>query len=362
MKKQIIAAAIAAAVAAPAAMAGAPTIYGQINMSVDSLTIKDAAGDKSKEDSGVAVTSNASRIGVKGSEDLGNGLKAIYKIEWGIAVDGDNDAAYTAKEKLSARNAYVGLAGSFGAVLLGRHDTPFKMAQPTDTFNDGYGDNSPMAGGLGLYSKGGEVRASDVIAYVSPSFNGIKFVGALVPKEQRGDATKESGLTDFYSVAIMYGSKKKGLFLSAAYNNASGNATGVDANADGDNDSYSAYRLAAQYTMGDLMVNAMYQDFDVAEAKVNVAGTAIDGDNWHINVAYTIGAATLKGKYSAVNYDLSTLKDSSAFGLGVDYALGKKTTAYVEYVGTDNMSGELDVYGAKKADNTYISLGLLHKF
>ncbi|SIO06654.1 Outer membrane protein (porin) [Sulfurivirga caldicuralii] len=352
MKKQIIAAAIAAAVAAPAAMAGAPTVYGQINMSLDHVSIKDAHGYKDKTNGGVRVTSNASRIGVKGSEDLGNGLKALYKIEWGVDVDGDKGRSkYKATESISARNAYVGLGGSFGAVLLGRHDSPFKMAQPTDTFNDGYGDNGRMAGLLGLYGAGGELRAGNVLAYVSPSFNGIKFVGALVPNEELGVANKESGLTDIYSAALMYGSKKKGLYLSAAMTNADKNSV------DGTH-SYSEYRLSAQYTMGDLMANVMYQDFDTSKVKA-----ANDGSNWQINLAYTMGAATLKGKYSSVDYDVKSQKDASAYGLGVDYALGKKTTAYVEYVATDNYSAEADAYAiGKKAEDTYVSVGMIHKF
>jgi len=353
MKKHVIAAAIAAAVAAPAAMAGAPTVYGQINMSLDSVSIKDA-GVTDKQNSGVRVTSNASRVGIKGSEDLGNGLKAIYKIEWGVNVAGEKDGSYKAAESLSARNAYVGLAGGFGAVLMGRHDTPFKMAQPTDTFNDGYGDNKPMAGGLGLYSAGGELRVSNVLAYVSPSFGGVKFVGALVPKETNGDATKESGISDVYSAALMYGSKKKGLYLSGAVTGASKDATGIKG--------FTSYRLAAQYTMGALMANVMYQDFDFSGFKADADGVFVDGSNWQMNLAYTIGAATLKGKYSAVDYDFKGKKDGSAYALGVDYSLGKKTTAYIEYVATDNFSPESGSYGVKKSEDTYISVGLLHKF
>jgi predicted porin len=160
LEKQIIAAAVAAAVAAPAAMAGAPTVYGQINMSLEQVTQKDAAGSTVDQDSGTAITSNNSRLGVKGSQDLGNGLKAIYKMEFAVSTDVTKNGGL-----LKGRNAYVGLAGGFGAVLLGRHDTPFKMAQPKDTFNDGRGDNNPMAGHLGVLKKGGEIRASNVLVF-----------------------------------------------------------------------------------------------------------------------------------------------------------------------------------------------------
>ncbi len=331
MKKQIIAAAIAAAVAAPAAMAGAPTVYGQINMSIDSVT-----------DAGVTVGSNASRIGVKGSEDLGNGLKAIYKMEWQVDVAGGSGAT-TGTTALKDRNAYLGLAGGFGAVLLGRHDTPTKMAQPTDTFNDGFGDNgkTQIAGGLGLLGKAAEIRAANVLAYVSPTFNGVKLVAAGVSPD---DAGKNTSLANAYSVAVMYGSKKKGLYLSGGYDSFDKYITGAK--------TYTQYRVAAQYTMGALMGNIMYANYDDGSS----ADVATEGSNVQANVAYTMGAATLKAKYSMVDYKNSAMKDGNAVGLGVDYALGKKTTGYVEYVNSDK-----NISGAGKSMD-YISVGLLHKF
>jgi predicted porin len=283
----------------------------------------------------LSVGSNNSRIGVKGAEDLGNGLKAIYKIEWQVDVAGE-EGAKTGDTTLKDRNAYVGLAGGFGAVLLGRHDTPTKMVQPTDTFNDGFGDNKPMAGGLGI--AGAEVRAANVIAYVSPSFGGVKLIAAGVSPDFAG---KNTSLTNAYSIGLMYGSKKKGLYLSAGYDSFDKNITGSK--------TYTQYRLAAQYTMGDLMANIMYANYDDGQSADNVD----EGNNIQVNLAYTVGAATLKAKYSNVDYKAS--KDGAVYGLGVDYALGKKTSAYVEYVNKDK-----NITGTKSMD--YISVGLLHKF
>ena len=192
-----------------------------------------------------------------------------------------------------------------------------------------------MSGGLGIGGKGGEVRASNVLAYVSPSFAGVKLVGALVPLEDG----KKSSLADVYSIALMYGSKKKGLFLSGAYNSWDKRYPGLTKTA-------TEYRLSAQYTMGGLMGNIMYQNFDK---------TGTDGNNIQVNLGYTIGAATLKGKYSHVDYDKTVAaKDGDGFGLGVDYALGKKTTAYVEYASMDKKT--------LKGETSIFSLGLLHKF
>ncbi|MBD3771942.1 MAG: porin, partial [Rhodobacterales bacterium] len=355
MKKNIIALAIASAIAAPVAMADAPTVYGQINVAIDSLN-----------DHGMLTSDRDSRVGVKGSEDLGNGLKAVYKMEFGVKVgdafDGNSDAT---KDGFSGRNAYVGLAGGFGTVLLGRHDTPFKMSQAKDLFGDStYGDigKKTVAGGLGMSGKAGEVRADNVVAYVSPEFAGIKLVAAGVSTEantQDGDgvvATKDaskSSLANVYSIAAMYGSTKEGLFLSGAYNVWGKGAT--------DGKDYTEMRLSAQYATGGLVASAMYQDFDMAGTNKATAG-ATEGTNIQAQVGYKMGAFMPKAKYSTVDYDLSGQKSAAAYGLGLDYSFGKKTTGYVEYVSADKYMIGAAGQATPAQSTSAVSVGMVHKF
>lgn len=352
MKKNIVALAVASAIAAPVAMADAPTVYGQINMAAEQYSVKDAAGDKDKTNSGSQVNSRASRIGIKGATDLGNGLKAVYKAEFEVQIDGSST--------LKNRNQYVGLAGGFGTVLMGRHDTPFKMIQSKDLFNDAkLSDNKPMAGGLGVAGAGGEVRTSNVLAYVSPSFGGVKLMGAFVPKETGGDNTKESSFTDTVSLAAMYGSKKKGLYVAAAYNTwdkatqAGGNAGSVD-----------ELRVTAQYAIAGLIANVMYQDF----SGKGIKDTNEKGTNIQANVGYKIGNFMPKVKVSQVDRDKANgqkFKDSTNYALGLDYSLGKKTTAYVEYAYLDKVEtadGNVAAGANDKSEASAFSIGLLHKF
>uniref|UniRef100_Q31IG3 Outer membrane porin n=1 Tax=Hydrogenovibrio crunogenus (strain DSM 25203 / XCL-2) TaxID=317025 RepID=Q31IG3_HYDCU len=345
MKKNIIALAVASAIAAPVAMADAPTVYGQMQLSIDSISYKDTNGDKVQAKSGSQVNSYNSRVGVKGSADLGNGLKAIYKAEFKVNPD--------SKESFENRNQYVGLSGGFGTVLLGRHDTPYKMAQPKDLFNDARGDNKPMTGGLGILGNGGENRVSNALAYVSPSFGGVKLVGALVPKENSGDTTKESSMTDWVSVAAMYGSKKKGLYLTAAMDSANKALIGDGAGGSAAGDA-TQYRLAAQYAVAGLIANAMYQD-------VSGDGAKKEGSNIMLNVGYKMGNLMPKIKYSMNDYKDNAIKDSTGLGLGVDYALAKKTKVYAEYVSYDKTTYDRKNIGGKASDSA-ISVGLFHKF
>ncbi|WP_319380843.1 porin [Thiomicrorhabdus sp.] len=339
MKKNIVALAIASAIAAPVAMADAPTLFGQVNMNINNTT-----------DKGTTVNSTASRIGVKGAEDLGNGLKAVYHLEWEVDVAGGKNATAGATA-LKDRNAFLGLAGGFGTVLMGRHDTPFKMSQPKDLFNDGAADVKPFSGKLGVAEAGGEVRAANVLAYVSPSFAGITFVGAGVSNETTANGD-EADLANAYSVAAMYGSAKKGLFLSAGYNSFGEKVTNS-------NKDYTETRVSAQYAAGGLIANAMYQSFD--------DGASSDGDSEGSNIqaqlGYKMGKIMPKIKYSTIDYKNG--KDASAYAVGLNYSLGKKTTAYVYVAQTDkNIKTDTSVLGGAPAgkDITSTIVGMVHKF
>jgi predicted porin len=293
MKKNIIALAIASAIAAPVVMADAPTVYGIANMAINS----NAAG----KDKGTSIDSVASRLGVKGSEDLGNGLKAVYQFEFGVNIDSKTDGATKSDIALTNRNQFVGLAGGFGTVLMGRHDTPLKMSQAKDLFDDGLFDNGNM---FTKVKGGGEDRLPNVLAYVSPSFGGVTLVGAVLPNE---DGTTKSAIGNILSVAAMYGSKKEGLYLAGAYNTL-----------DKDSGDTNAMRVSAQYAVSGLVANAYYQSAkDVGSVVVASAG-------------YKMGDLMPKIKYATNSEEKASGNKGSVVALGLNYSLGKKTTAYVE--------------------------------
>ncbi|EIC21947.1 porin [Thiorhodovibrio frisius] len=233
MKKKLISLAVAAAMVAPAAAMAEAIIYGKLHVSIDYADVKNAAGvptfnpvtgrqtaaGTDFEGWGVNRNGNggsgwglvgpvanpnvpfagsgasggympgagpSNRIGIKGSEDIGNGLKAIYQVELGIAF-GASDANIPSgnNNSFSVRNSFVGLAGSFGTVLVGRHDTPLKISTgKLDMFADTMADYN---GTVGF----NDLRVDNAIAYISPSFSGFQFMGALVAP---GGATAGEGL------------------------------------------------------------------------------------------------------------------------------------------------------------------------
>jgi predicted porin len=193
MSKKLIAAAIAAAFAVPAAVAADVTTYGIAHISIDMYN-GDQGGASGRQGEGIAVTSRASRIGFKGSEDLGGGLKAIWKMEFQINMANDDNGGgwgafpvNGADDVVSGRNMYVGLAGGFGTFLFGRHDTPYKISTgKLDYFADQLGDYNGNT--LGFE----DVRANSAIAYISPSFGGLTLAGAVVTPDM-GDNTTLGG-------------------------------------------------------------------------------------------------------------------------------------------------------------------------
>ena len=139
------------------------------------------------------VNNRSSRLGFKGSEDLGNGLKAIYQIEFGIRSDGGQEQA-AGDGHTTLRNTFVGLASDWGTVIVGRHDTPMKMAfyasgnerlgDSAIDLNRGFDNDQGGLNPIGVFQ---EFRANNAIAYVSPNFSGFTVTGAVIPGEQSGN-------------------------------------------------------------------------------------------------------------------------------------------------------------------------------
>ncbi len=321
MKKNAIALAVAAAMTAPAAALADVTVYGKAH-----LAVNNASGDDSSE--AVSVESRASRVGVKGSEDLGNGLTAVYKMEWDVNME--DHTADGGADNLKSRNQYAGLAGGFGTVLLGRHDTPLKMAQGKfDQFNDTTSDIK--------HTIPGEDRVGNVVAYVSPSFGPAKVVAAAWQGENQYDGG--DGFADIYSVALMAGDKKfkkSPYYVGVGYN---GGDTDTVALKGGTYDSL--VRIVGGFGMGNFGVNGLYTTAS------DVGGGDEDFDGFGLSGYFKMGANKLKAQY--MDTEMGEMEESQV-SVGVDHTFTKRTSAYAMFDTFD------------EADVSNISVGLVHKF
>jgi predicted porin len=165
------------------------------------LTGKDFNGWGFSRGANLRGEGRASRIGVKGSEDLGNGLKAVYQIELGINFDTTNNVVDNT-DTISYRNTFVGLAGDWGTVLAGRHDTPFKLSTAKlDLFTDTMADYNGTVGFQDL-------RADQAIAYISPNWSGFQLMAAVIPGGAAtagfGQNWEDDGIAEGYSLAGIF--------------------------------------------------------------------------------------------------------------------------------------------------------------
>jgi len=318
MKKNMIALAVAAAFAAPLVAQAGPDVYGQINMTYGSTD--------NGTDAIWTVKSIASRMGFKGSADLEGGMKAVYKLEYGVNPDSTTNAG------LSSRNQYLGLSADWGTVLIGRHDTPTKMSQGKfDQFNDGDGD---IVGAVGIAK--GDLRVGNVLAFVSPKYDAFSFIAAAVA----GETAANNGPADTISVAGMY--EANNLYVGLGYDSMASKDT--------------LLRLTATYKMDAIMVGGIYEMYDAN------GGSAGDQDMYGVSGAYTMGKNKLKAQYIAATEKGTVATngkdaDKYSFSLGVDHKLGDKTTGYAMYNRAQDNNGS-----APNTDNTFYGVGLLHKF
>ncbi len=334
MKKSILAAAIAAVVAAPAANANV-TIYGKVHVSIDNYdgstyNYSDRAWPYStvlSYENLWQVKSRASRIGFKGTEDLGNGLSLIWKAE--TTYDFADGGAWG-----SGRNAYIGLTGDWGTFLYGIHDTPYKMAyysagveMMADTIID-FGDSG--------YLEISRVRASNAIAYVSPNMNGLTVAAAIVPGEGNSFGNAD-GLADAYSVAAMY--SNNGLKLAAAYEDLTGDSS----------DDNKKWMLTAGYTMNNITVAALYQDNESY-----LDGNTHESKTYLLSGSYTMGNNTFVAKWGKSNYDEPVDDSATVWGLGAEHKLSKRTSVYAAYGNAD------ETYSDDSLDT--FSVGMIHNF
>lgn len=338
MKNTLIAAAVAAVFAAPAAFADT-TLYGQGHVSLDMIDADSAAG-YTGEDSAFALASNSSRVGIKGSHKISDSLTAVYQWEMGIAVDGESG-------DLAERNRYVGLSGGFGTVVFGKHDTPVKALGNKVAFDWG----TTQIGGARYIrdvrdgaSPGYDLRADNVIGYMN-NFGPVALFAAYVTDHNQGkdlatvtDATSiisENNNFDAFSATVGLGNGKP-YYIGLGYEVHNVN---LDAAAPATvSDSESVIRLGASYQIGAVKIAGLYQSSDDAGFT-----SGASRDVYGIGASVKMGKNTIKGQYYvADDFDdnNAATNDSDTGGnlimVGVDRKLSKMTTVYAQYAVVSN--------------------------
>jgi predicted porin len=213
MRKTPIASAIALGVAAafgaPAQVAAADDttvqFYGHFDLSVDGATkgIKEGGAGNNPPATGKTgwqadISSNLSYFGFRGDHDIGGGYKMVFQAETQIDVSATpgpspvNQASQGNVDNkvlgaLGSRNSFLGIAGGFGAVKLGKTDTPYKLSTGRmDPFSATVGDYNSIMGNTGGDNRAEfDARLSHSMWYESPSWDGLSFNALWSPGQNR---------------------------------------------------------------------------------------------------------------------------------------------------------------------------------
>ena len=351
MNKKLIAVGIAAALAAPLAAQAGVEVYGQARASVDFNNNGD--DNPGQEKSNMSLSSNASRIGFKGDEDLGGGLTALYQFETGVSFD-------TGAWATDARPSFVGLGGGFGTVVGGRLDTPYKSTTNSwDPFVDTKADyNSIMQG----------ARTSNTLAYMSPDMSGFKASLAYVmPSVVTGSdslpMTKTQKKQSAYDLGLNYDNGPLGIAAGYEVLTKSGDtATGAT-----EPDDATFWKVGAKYVIMDATTLALiYENQDVG-------GDIKDHNNIYFAASHKIGETTLKLAYTKAD-KWGGVDNSGAdqISVGVSQALTKNTEVYALYsqisnedngiYGLSGGPGSVAKTDGTQSDVSTISIGINHSF
>ncbi len=357
MNKKLLTAAMAAAIAAPLAtpsvVSADTTVYGRINNALVYRNVNDGLNDGVWD-----VESNASRFGFKGSEDLGNGMKALFQMEF--AVDTANGLSTSGGVR--NRLGWVGLSGGWGTAAIGRQWTPFYGAvNKTDIFQMAGQNNYTIMGTLKTVINADADdtnnidnttgRIGDAVAYVTPTFfGGFSAALAVVAASEADVPNLNSDDWDAANLALNYNRGGLSVGASAMAFNGDNDQKGY---ADFSHLDKTLYGVAAKYTFNKMFsIIGQYENYD-SNASYAVAGEYYFGNN------------TLRAVYGYADPDKKFLgeKDFTSYGIELQHNFSKRTLMYVSYLDSDLMAvTDANQPNAKVRDGNKFGVGLRHDF
>jgi predicted porin len=403
MQKKLIALAVASVASGAAFAQTNVTMYGiadagYVYSSGDAVRNVGGSNEFSGIQSGLL---SGSRLGFRGEEALGNGLKAVFTLEYALEIDNNNGVgangsnAQTGVGGLNARQQFVGLAGSFGQVALGRQYAPGYQAVINNDPVGGavFGPLNFMTGGAGnTINPGSNARWNNAITYTSPNWGG--FTGKAIYSFGENDTSTNRvtgaqtttrnddsvSTTDNSRWGLGANFATGGLNIDAVYQVrqqvvptfytglAAGTTPGVAtaaARAAGSGSDITEWYIGANYDFKVVKVMASYQDQNDKNTLNN------DNSTWSLGAVVPFGNAAVHLGWVQTDFDRGSSaavngKSNSAVLAGT-YNFSKRTTAYAGYVWAKNDNDSIGlgpvsgVGAAGETNNTFLA-GLRHSF
>lgn len=359
MKKTLLALALTSLfglVAGNASAQSSVTVYGIVDTGI-AIENGGSAGSVSKLTSGMA---SGSRLGFKGSEDLGGGLSAFFLLEAGINVDTGSSGQ---GGLMFGRQAYAGIKGDFGTISLGRQYTPEYL---TLAFVDPY--VTGMAGDAANImpnSGAGASRMDNTLKYVTPTFDGFSAEFAYGFGETAGDTSAGRQL----GAALTYASGPFAIKLG--YHNRNNDTATLKNTEDG-----KTTLLAATYDFGVVKAHLAYGvnkglNSSPLRNTTNPFGSAVapvaSTDSNDLLIGATIPFGNNKILTSYIRKDDKTAKNQDASQLSIAYvhSLSKRTDLYASYAKIDNKNGAGYTVGSAieaGSGDKALQVGVRHSF
>jgi predicted porin len=339
MQKKLIALAIASLSGAAFAQSNV-TIYGVADASFDAIRVSGGSAALSADTPNFTrVSTNGSYIGFRGTENLGNGLNALFQFE--------SDAKFDNGGSLSTgRDSFVGLSGNFGKVLLGTLTAPTRALGARLDVNTGEGISSNTAV---LGKLGGALSYGDVLKSAATNLN----LSSLVNTNLNGRSNDTTSVFDSrHKNAVAYVSPSFSGFQASAAYMANENKSEGPSLLTGDSINTSAYDLGLTYDNGPIYIGGTY-----AEVRVKNDATILGLVNPDTKVKearlggmYDFGVATIRGLYARTKLE-DSVQDvkQNVWGIGGTYNVTPNGRITAQYYKANDLDGTAadDNTGAK---------------
>jgi predicted porin len=345
MNKALLAfAVLGTAFAAPAFAQSNVSVYGLIDMGIVQESGAPAAKSTTKLTSGV---STGSRLGFRGTEDLGGGLSAIFTLESGYQAD---TGTMGQGGLLFGRQIFVGLQGSLGTVKLGRQYTPVDGANTAvDPFSNG---TTGRAANLLVRNYVG--RFDNGITYTSPVIGGFQALLAYGLGEVPGDSSAKR----FAGGSLGYTSGPLNVRLAYQSTNTAPDAARTPPVLPG---SDSNGILGGTYDFGVATAHLAY-----GKSKSDRAGvTTLDTDDYLVGVTVPYRAGKFMAHYIRRNDKSAANANADYYAVGYAHSLSKRTLLYTTYGYIRNTNGAAYTVGSAievGSGNKALAIGIRHSF
>lgn len=379
-----------AAAAVGAMLAGAPLahaqssnvqLYGRVNVGIDNYAAEGAtAGSAANFNPRTRVFDNSSRVGLRGSEDLGNGLKAIFQIETGVNVDSGTGTGQSGAVNANAngawasRDSFAGLDSNYGRLSFGRQSIYWANGVSMQHGANYVNTEIPFLSGVILGRLSGPVaRQSNVAQYTTPTFAGLNATLSYAPNSEAATG----GANTSGKIWGITGRGTWGPFAAQvdyALNQAASPPAGVRPEAEGLKAVASwgympGARIAALWLRVENDIgNAAAGTIPGAQAGFSAAGDRVRQSGWALGWEHTFGNFMALAEYGqlgnasgcSVANGCSGTK-AKAWAIGARYLLSKRTWIYATYNETRNESNQILDYvaaGQTSAVNTGFTPGI----